>query len=280
MSLMYDKKLFSKKLKELRTSNWELYKKNQDKRINPYEKFACCQSHETIAEKLNVERRTYGKWEKGKTFPTIDKVADICNILDCNIDYLLGAEELVGLSPSIIASHYSKIDIDIINMAIENSNYQTFLNYFMHPNNCYALVNSTTLNAWKDFNINTESDNILEPLKSLITDIFHSYQAFTPSMQYDTDSFRTYITECLPAEKFTFTRKKQDDCICISSCLTKEKIQELNLSIDNPQSYQLLIDYLTDYCFHIVLEKEYSDIQKEKIGKLFVRMLEKYLNEY
>ena len=88
MSLMYDKNVFSTQLKNLRESRWKQYKNNQDKRNNPYEKYAYCKSQDTLSEKLNVERRTYGKWENGTTSPTIDKVADICNVLDCNIDYL------------------------------------------------------------------------------------------------------------------------------------------------------------------------------------------------
>ena len=204
---MYDKNVFLDKLRELRETRWKQYKDNQDKRINPYEKFAYCKSQETMAEVLNIERRTYGKWENGTTIPTIDKVADICNVLDCNIDYLLGAEELVGFSPSTIASHYSEISIDIINKAMSDSDYRDFLNHFMNPDNCFALVNSTTLNAWKEYLADEESENITEPLKTLITDIFHSYQAFTPVTQYKKESLREYVVSSLPQDKISFIAK-------------------------------------------------------------------------
>lgn len=274
---MYDKNVFSQKLLDLRKKRWEMYKNNQDKRDNPYEKFSVCKSQDTIAEVLNVERRTYGKWEAGTTIPTIDKVTDICNVLDCNIDYLLGAEELIGFSPAAIASHYSQIDIDIINKAMNDDNYRDFLNYFMHPDSCYALVNSTTLNAWKDFISEVESENITEPLKTLITDIFHSYQALTPLTQYKRESLREYIVSSLPQEKISFVTKKLDNCICINTCLSINNIKKLGISSANPQSYQLLVDYLVDYCFDVLATKEIIDIQKEKLGHLFVHMLEKYL---
>lgn len=277
MSLMYDKNVFLDKLRELRETRWKQYKDNQDKRINPYEKFAYCKSQETMAEELNIERRTYGKWENGTTIPTIDKVADICNVLDCNIDYLLGAEELVGFSPSTIASHYSEISIDIINKAMSDSDYRDFLNHFMNPDNCFALVNSTTLNAWKEYLADEESENITEPLKTLITDIFHSYQAFTPVTQYKKESLREYVVSSLPQDKISFIAKKLDDCICVNTCLSANKINELGISTTNPQSYQLLVDYLVDYCFNVLVTKEYINIQKEKLGHLFVHMLEKYL---
>ena len=65
---MYDKNVFSTQLKNLRESRWKQYKNNQDKRNNPYEKYAYCKSQDTLSEKLNVERRTYGKWETEQQF--------------------------------------------------------------------------------------------------------------------------------------------------------------------------------------------------------------------
>lgn len=280
---MYDKSVFfekfPEKLQELRKERWKLYKDNQDKHPNPYEKFSVCKSHDTIAEALHIERRTYGKWESGKSTPTLDMVANICNIFDCNIDYLFGAEELIGFTPSAIASHYSTIDINIVDKARKDSDYRDFLNYFMYPDNCYALVQSTTRCAWKDYLADIESENIGEPLKTLITDIFHSYQTFTSVSQYKKDSLREYIVSSLPQNKISFKAKKNNNCICISTCLSTKKINELDISNSNPQSYHLLVDYLVDYCFDVLATKEIIDIQKEKLGHLFVRMVEKFLEE-
>jgi hypothetical protein len=138
---------------------------------------------------------------------------------------LLGAEELVGFSPSTIASHYSKISIDIINKSIGDSDYRDFLNHFMHPDNCYALVNSTTLNAWEENLAEDKTGNIQEPLISLITDIFHSYQAFTPLSQYDRASLRTYIISAIPQNKISFTSKKLDESINVCTCLSTNIIK-------------------------------------------------------
>lgn len=136
---MCDKNEFGKRLTKLRKERWKQYKDNQGLTINPYEKFACCKSQETLAESLGVERRTIGKWELGTSIPTIDKVADLCELLECSIDYLLGATDLIGFTPAVIASHYSNIDINIINRAIADANYRDFLNYFMHPDNLLCI---------------------------------------------------------------------------------------------------------------------------------------------
>ena len=162
---------------------------------------------------------------------------------------------------------------------MSDDNYRDFLNYFMHPDNCYALVNSTTLNAWKDFLANSEVDSLNDPLKALLSDIFQGYQAFTPLSQYDKTSLKEYLISALPHDKFSFAIKKMDECININTCLSANILNKLGIVTDNPQNYQILIDYLVNYCFNVLLTKEKIDIQKEKIGQLFVHMLEKYLEK-
>lgn len=277
MSYMYDSKKFGQRLSELRKKKWEQYKNNLSKRNNPYEKFACCRTQESLAEALGLERRTIGKWELGISTPTIDKVSALCDLLECKIDYLLGADELVGFSTSVYASHFSGISIDIINYAMKDADYLEFLNYFMHPDNCSALIKSITMTAWKDFLFEKELVDLAEPLKSLIIDTFHSYQAFTPATKYSKDSFREYIISSLPKNRFSFATKKLDERICVRLCLSPSKIKELGLSSKNSQSYQTLIDYIVDYSFDILTTKEILDIQKENLGRLFIHMLEKYL---
>ena len=71
-----------------------------------------------------------------------------------------------------------------------------------------------------------------------------------------------------------------DECINVNTCLSANILNKLSIATDNPQSYQILIDYLVDYCFDVILTKEKIEIQKERIGQLFVHMLEKYLENY
>lgn len=278
MSLMYDKKMFSERLRSLRDFRWKQYKDNQDKQVNPYEKFACCQSQEAISEELKIERRTYGKWENGTTIPTIDKVADICNILDCNIDYLLGAKELIGISPAVIASQYSGISVKIIELANTDSNYRDFLNYFMNPDNCRNLINSCTKTAWQDFLSNQELIELREPLKSLMLDIFSNYQSITPFCRYDINSYREYVFSCLPESKLSFSHKKLNDSICVDTCLPAHVKKGIGISPDNPDRYTNFINYVSDYSFEILSNTERLTIQKQHLGEFFVRLYEKYLN--
>lgn len=46
-----------------------------------------------LAELLNVQRATYGEYERGNNLPPIDKLVIIADALNVSIDYLVGTKE-------------------------------------------------------------------------------------------------------------------------------------------------------------------------------------------
>ena len=46
-------------------------------------------SQEQLAEKLNVSRQSVSKWESGLSYPEMDKVIQICNLFNLNINELI-----------------------------------------------------------------------------------------------------------------------------------------------------------------------------------------------
>ena len=51
-------------------------------------------SQEEVAEKLEISRQAYAKWEKGDTFPDIEKCAKLAKIYNTTLDALYNTEEL------------------------------------------------------------------------------------------------------------------------------------------------------------------------------------------
>jgi hypothetical protein len=45
------------------------------------------------------------------------------------------------------------------------------------------------------------------------------------------------------------------------------------------ENYNILINYLADYCFEILFNKTMLEIQKDRIGKTFTHMIEEYYSE-
>ncbi len=47
-------------------------------------------TQETLCEMLNISRDTLSKWENGTRIPKIDKLLVICQLFNCDADYMLG----------------------------------------------------------------------------------------------------------------------------------------------------------------------------------------------
>ncbi len=51
-------------------------------------------TQEQLAEKLYITDRAISKWERGLSLPDADKILDLCNILDINVNELLNGERI------------------------------------------------------------------------------------------------------------------------------------------------------------------------------------------
>lgn len=45
-------------------------------------------SQKVAAQKLNISNTTLGKWEKGESFPTADKIPEICELYGVHYDHI------------------------------------------------------------------------------------------------------------------------------------------------------------------------------------------------
>lgn len=46
-------------------------------------------SQEALAEKLNMSRQAISKWESGNSYPDMNTMLKVCEILNCTLDELL-----------------------------------------------------------------------------------------------------------------------------------------------------------------------------------------------
>lgn len=51
-------------------------------------------TQEQLAEKLYITDRAVSKWERGLSLPDADKMLDLCNMLDINVNELLNGEKI------------------------------------------------------------------------------------------------------------------------------------------------------------------------------------------
>ena len=51
-------------------------------------------TQEQLAERLRITDRAISKWERGLSLPDVDKMLDLCNIFDINVNELLNGEKI------------------------------------------------------------------------------------------------------------------------------------------------------------------------------------------
>ena len=49
-------------------------------------------SQEELAEHLDVSRQAVGKWEQGQAYPEVEKLIDLCTVLNVSMDSLMADE--------------------------------------------------------------------------------------------------------------------------------------------------------------------------------------------
>ena len=54
-------------------------------------------SQEQIAEKINISRQAYSKWESGATIPDIEKCASLAEVYGTTVDSLIRTESVDGI---------------------------------------------------------------------------------------------------------------------------------------------------------------------------------------
>lgn len=283
---MYDITIFPGRLRELRLTRWEQYKEyqrafddkdyNKLKQIEGFKKYDFCKSQELFAEKLNIERRSICRWEKDK-IPSIDNIIEICKILDCSIDYLLGSSDVPDVDPISKASKYSGISPEIIRYGKEHSDYLECLNYFMLPENCKSIFNSVTLLTWKKYWINSTLNNINSPLKEQLIEVFNEYNAITPFSEINKTSFKDFLKTKFPPTKTLLVSQKTDRGTKIKGCI--EDIDYSKFFVNKAFDYETFINYITEKTFEPLSYNAIIEIQKSKLATLFINLFTQYLEE-
>jgi len=70
-------------------------------------------TQEELAKELNVVRQTVSKWEKGLSLPDVDILSKIADILETDVNILLGGQ-MTTTSQSEVAKQLAKINEQLI----------------------------------------------------------------------------------------------------------------------------------------------------------------------
>lgn len=277
---MYDnfnKQYLGERIHALRNKRWEQYKSSEDEKSNPYEKYAFCRTQGTLAKKLGVERRAVQGWESGSNSPSVKHLVELSNIMDCNIDYFLGANENTEIAPIALASHYSGISAEIIKYGIEHPDYLDCLNFFMLPENCKSLFNDITISAWRKYWIDSCISTIKSPFKEEVIKAYDEYSAITPIHEINQEGYTKFLKEKFPEKKYTLKAEKSKNGYSIRGCFNP--IDYMKFFYDKKLDYPKFIKYLSDNTYTQLSNNALIETQKLKLAKVFIDLFTRYLSE-
>ncbi len=271
------KNKFGYRLKEIRRDRANIYANNNE---NPlYEKYNCCLTQENFAKKINVNRRTVIKWENGEAYPTIDNFVEICDLLDCNMNYFLGVDDEIPENGIVsLVYHYTNIKQEIIKLAMTNSDYLNCLNFFMSPENCESLYNITILTAWKKSLLNDELSKIKNPLQEIVFKAFETFYLCSHTDNLTPDLFKEYLKQYLPESILNFDQSRsKKNILNIKNCFVIPLYLDFKRNLPAGNHYEYFIDFICSYFFTSLVNNISVDLYKNKISERFITVLKEYL---
>lgn len=235
------------------------------------------ETQQSLADKLSVQRQAIINWENEKngTIPTLENLVNLCETLDCSMDYLLGSVDTPEIESISKASHYSGISAEIIRYGIENPNFLDCLNFFMHPNNCGELFNNLTLDVWKTFWIESSMKDINEDLKELLIKYYDEYISITRFEEVNKQTYESFLKAKFPKSKLSFSVCKTTANVKIKGY--SESIIYPNFNNEKKFSYRTFITYLVEHTFEPLSRRTMIELQKMKLAKSFVKLFTDYL---
>lgn len=123
-------------------------------------------SQEELADVLNTSRQAISKWERGESYPDIDRLKDLARIFDVSIDYLLGYD-----MESVSVNSF----LDKIKDLKENKQYEVTLDEIKtivskNNNNCELLIGVVDylLSLWQSRHNDEVLDLVVDYCKRLL----------------------------------------------------------------------------------------------------------------
>lgn len=230
-----------------------------------------------VAEKLNIQRQALSNWEKGNTTPSLENLIALCQILNCNINYLLGVIDLPEIEPISTASYYSGISTEIIRYGRENPDYLECLNFFMRPDNIADIFHSITQNEWKTLQINTAMQDIKGELKEKIIEYYNEYISITPYDKLKETTYKEFLKEKFPKDNICLSIIQTDNNINIKKCVSSKVYQDF--LINGEFNYSKFISYLVTHTYKPLFDRTMLELQKNKLSNMFVELITQYHNE-
>lgn len=239
-----------------------------------------------LAQKINIgngdssSRTTLTTWEKkdNSILPGLVPFMDLCNALNVDADYLLGASHVVSTDTNTMSQtlHLSE---GIVNLLQNHTEYGSVID---------ALVSSESMNQ-----ITAQIKKLvnMELMKDVITN------SFTPAFSSTLDKwFEDYFSNIFPMDmspityrKYLETRIPFHTSFCAENFLDDNFLEDGKLFVENLNSdfyrlsprehYQLILEAIVDISFDYKVGCALMDLSRKRLSDILFDAINHYVEQ-
>lgn len=239
------------------------------------EKFA-----DLIHRGTGTSRTAVTTWENvhNKTLPDTQTLMEICNLFDCDIDYLLDKSDIKSKDHQTI-SNVLHISEESINTLKDNSEYGQLVNSLIN-NSIFGEISrrahQLALNKVLNDVITTSfNQNFENKIKNLFNEYYFS--VFPSDMSQK--NFCEYIKSSIPySEKFNPLEFIEDIFLEDGKAFVYNSNDEF-LNLRKSEQYEIIISSIADISYDYFISQNVVELSKQKLDLMLSDLLQTAINK-
>lgn len=260
----FDVKLIKTRLKELRKSK----------------KITQSKLAEEIYRATDTGRTAVTNWENTncQTLPDIQTLMDICNVLNCDLDYLVGGSEIESQDFQTMsdALHISK---ESINTLTDNSDYGSFLDNIINNKVFEEVLKRAHQLALNKILNDVITTSFSPDFQKRIKDLFNKYYFSVFPFDMSQENFCKYIKNSIPySEEFNPLKFIEDNFLEDGKMFIYNSNDEF-LSLCKSQQYEIIISSIADISYDYFISQNVVELSKQKLDIMLSDLLQDAINK-
>lgn len=260
----FDVKLIKTRLKELRKSK----------------KITQSKLAEEIYRATDTGRTAVTNWENTKcqTLPDLQTLMDICNVLECDLDYLVGGSEIESQDFQTMsdALHISK---ESINTLTDNSDYGSFLDNIINNKVFEEVLKRAHQLALNKILNDVITTSFSPDFQKRIKDLFNKYYFSVFPFDMSQENFCKYIKNSIPySEEFNPLKFIEGNFLEDGKMFIYNSNDEF-LSLCKSQQYEIIISSIADISYDYFISQNVVELSKQKLDIMLSDLLQDAINK-
>ena len=203
---------------------------------------------------------------------------DICNVLNCDLDYLVGGSEIESQDFQTMsdALHISK---ESINTLTDNSDYGSFLDNIINNKVFEEVLKRAHQLALNKILNDVITTSFSPDFQKRIKDLFNKYYFSVFPFDMSQENFCKYIKNSIPySEEFNPLKFIEDNFLEDGKMFIYNSNDEF-LSLCKSQQYEIIISSIADISYDYFISQNVVELSKQKLDIMLSDLLQDAINK-